>query len=84
MLFELYRQLVKEEIEYNESVNQMPRGDALEYAFKQLSVLDNTNINETITSYREKKEILVKKYNIITEEINKIVDEYYTELIKAL
>ena len=84
MVFDLYRQLIKEELEYNQSVNQMPRGDALEIAFKQLSILDNGVINGQIKNYRDKKEALVKEYNEINEKLNKLVDEYYTELIKKL
>ena len=84
MVFDLYRQLIKEELEYNQSVNQMPRGDALEIAFKQLSILDNGVINGQIKTYRDKKEALVKEYNEINEKLNKLVDEYYTELIKKL
>ena len=84
MVFDLYRQLIKEELEYNQSVNQMPRGDALEIAFKQLSILDNGVINGQIKNYRDKKEALVKEYNEINEKLNKLVDEYYTELMKKL
>lgn len=84
MTHELYRKLIKEEIEYNEAGGQMPKGDILEYAFKQLSVIDNGVINTQIENYRKRKEELVKQYTEITEQINKLVEQYYGELMKTL
>lgn len=83
-MYELYRKLIKEELEYNETINQMPKGDALEYAFKQLSIIDNATINTQIEKYRSEKEELVKQYNEINEKINNLINKYYDELTKAL
>ena len=84
MTHELYRKMIKEEMEYNEASKQMPKGDILEYAFKQLSVIDNGVINTQIEKYRTKKEELIKQYTEINENINKLVEQYYVELIKTL
>ena len=84
MSHELYRKMIKEEIEYNEASKQMPKGDILEYAFKQLSVIDNNVINTQIENYRKRKEELVKQYTEVNENINKLVEQYYTELMKTL
>jgi len=84
MVFELYRELIKEELDYNIKVAEMPMGDALEHAFKQLSILDNKEINEQIKKYRETKNKLIDELNKTSEDINNLVTKYYDGLVKKL
>ena len=84
MTYELYRKMIKEEMEYNETSGQMPKGDILEYAFKQLSVIDTDVVNIQIENYRKRKAELIKQYAEVNEQINKLVEQYYSELMKTL
>lgn len=83
-MYELFRKLIKEEMEFNEKINQMTKGDILEVAFKQLSVIDSGSINTQIEKYREEKEVLLKEYDDVTKKLSDLVNKYYDELIKSL
>lgn len=84
MEHKLYRKKLKEQIEYNINPNnpqRISKDDAIELINIQLSMIDNTNLNEQIERYDNQREQIIKKYY---EDIGKLTDSYYNELIKIL
>uniref|UniRef100_A0A6M3M6I1 Uncharacterized protein n=1 Tax=viral metagenome TaxID=1070528 RepID=A0A6M3M6I1_9ZZZZ len=80
----LKREMLKERLEILETTGQIPKGDALEQAFYEIVNDNDELINIQIKKYRERKKELIKQYTNINEELNKLVDKYYDELIKNL
>jgi len=84
MEHKLFRKKLKDQLEYNTNPNnpqRIAKDDAIEIINTQLTIIDNHLINEQIEKYDKQREEIIKKYY---EDIGKLTDSYYNELIKIL
>ena len=83
MVYELFKELIKEEIQAGLS-QQVHKIELVENALHQLAIVDDTDFNNLISKYRDRKQEIIKKQIELSEELNKLVETYYDALIKGL
>jgi len=84
MTHELYKKMIKEDMENMTQTGQIPKDQIVEIALEKLSVIDNTIINDAIEKYRGSKKELMDKADELNKQIVKLVDDYYTQILKDL
>jgi len=84
MTHELYKKMIKEDMENMTNTGQIPKDQILEIALEKLASMDYANINQAIEKYRAGKKELMDKAEDLNKQIVKLVDDYYTQVLNDL